>query len=142
MPVQSKFIANGYEMLAHARRTGVRIGERVDMPSNTFYYELDMGNGFSMKLFMGEYVLGLAVKDSNHVIEKEGRKRSLHDGLQVPEGETYFLHELVGLRDLKGRAVDPFFVEHRDDAILVNVRVYSRVGCVEALFLLALKLAA
>ena len=146
MPVQSKYIAKGDEMLEYARQTygnRVTIGKRVNMAGNTFYHQLDMVNGLSMNLFVGEFVLGLAVEDSAHIIEKAGRQRLLHPfDVQVPEGETCFLHKLVGLRDLKGREVDPFFVQHKNEAVLVKKRDFRRVDRVEALFILALHLGA
>jgi hypothetical protein len=132
-------------MLAYARRTyGARV--RIHEPANVSYrlykYVIRL-NGLRLVLYFGISTMAVVVKDRNGVIETQGSRRGIMPAIVWASARPrHFRLRLVGLRDLEGDPVPPFLVDHERSLVHVPAHDVEHVSRVEALFRLALELAA
>ena len=145
MPIPSDYITSKRdEMLEYARRTygaRVRIHGPANLTNRLYKYVLRL-NGLKLMLFFGEVTMTVVVKDRNGVIETHGSRRGGLPPSRVSNRRRHFRHRLVGLRDLEGNAVPPFIVDHENSCVHAPAHDVEHVFRAEALFRLALELAA
>ena len=144
-------IPNGYvglkreEMLAYARRTygaRVRIHGPVNLTYRLYKYVFRL-NGLQVTLYFGEVTMAVVVKDRNGVIETQCSRRGIMPAIVWASNRPrHFRHRLVGLCDLEGDDVPPFLVDQEHSLVHVPAHEVEHVFRVEALFRLALELAA
>lgn len=146
MPIPSDYITSKRdEMLAYARRMyGARV--RIHGPANVthrlYKYVLRL-NGLNILLYFGINTMAVVVKDRNGVIEIQGPRRGIMPAIVWASNRPRrFRHRLVGLRDLEGNLVPPFIVDHENSCVHAPAHEVEQVFRAEALFSLALELAA
>ncbi len=145
MPIPNSYVGlKREEMLAYARQTygaRVRIHGPVNVSYHLYKYVLRL-NGLKLMLFFGQVTMAVIIKDTNGVIETHGSRRGGLPPSRVSNRSRHFRHRLVGLRDLEGNPVPPFIVDHENSCVHAPANEVEHVFRAEALFRLALELAA
>lgn len=145
MPIPNGYITSKRdEMLEYARRmygARVRIHEPTNVTDRVYKYMLSL-NGLQLTLYFGTSTIAVVVRDRNGVIETHGSRRGGLPPTRVSSRSRQFSHRLVGLRDLEGNLVPPITVYHENWCVHAPAHEVEHVFRAEALFRLALELAA